>query len=199
MLSSHMFVYTEPRSAKLQFGRFPSSPRRCLPRPNPQAALGASTPVTRQIVCKLVTLCTPTDAFIPFVFNQPSAVRLRRAPTGCHVSPLFSFPCRRFPSQQGGTLLYPERLLRRVIVCPEPAAAGRPVVHLSSFSSNAYGLFVHNGAPQPFSLQSFADSFHRHGGVYPPSILYSLSAHNRASRTPLPLLSAGSILKVAHP
>src|SRR5216684_6908441 len=90
MLPFRMFVYTEPRSAKVQ------------PRPNPSAAPCVSTP---QTLCKLVTLRTPTDACISFLFNHSLTLRLRRHPTGGCVSPLCSCLCGCFPSQQGGTPL----------------------------------------------------------------------------------------------
>jgi hypothetical protein len=51
----------------------------------------------------LVTLGTPTDACIPFLFNHSSSHRLRRASTERCVSPLLSCPCGHFSFQQGGT------------------------------------------------------------------------------------------------
>jgi hypothetical protein len=64
---------------------------------------GASTSTIGQAVCKLVTLKTPTDARISFLFNRSLSLRLRRAPTELRVSHLFHCLCGRFPSQQGGT------------------------------------------------------------------------------------------------
>jgi hypothetical protein len=91
MLSFNMFVYTEPRSAKLQprFAALSRSPRfHTVDWPDHS---------------QLVALRTPMDACIPFLFNRSSSLRLRRAPTERYLSPLFSYPCGRFPSQQGGT------------------------------------------------------------------------------------------------
>ena len=66
--------------------------------------LREATPATTgQTVCTLVTLRTPTDTSIPFLFNRSSFLRPRRRPTGSYVSHLFSCPCEHFPPQQGGT------------------------------------------------------------------------------------------------
>src|SRR4029077_7187557 len=54
-------------------------------------------------VCKLVTLRTPTEACIPFLFNLRSALHPRCRPTERYVSHLFPFPCGLYTSQQGGT------------------------------------------------------------------------------------------------
>jgi hypothetical protein len=69
----------------------------------PWRAPRASIPTTGQIVCKLVTLRTPTDARIPFLFNHSLSLRLRRRPTRSRLSPLFPPPCGRFSSQRMGT------------------------------------------------------------------------------------------------
>jgi hypothetical protein len=77
----------------------PIGPTACPPWRAPRASI----PTTGQIVCKLVTLRTPTDARIPFLFNHSLSLRLRRRPTRSRLSPLFPPPCGRFSSQRMGT------------------------------------------------------------------------------------------------
>jgi hypothetical protein len=122
------------------------------PRFVPSAASRAATPTTGQTVCKLVTLRTPTDACIPFLFNRWSALRLRRRPMERYVSPLFPCSCRRFSSQQGGTPPSPRRkssLFRAKLkngiqfsalyphfkIQPAPSLSGRFDLAGSSFST----------------------------------------------------------------
>jgi hypothetical protein len=54
-----------------------------------------------------------------------------------------------------------------------------PLSHSTLLLSMASGLFLRNGAPQPLYFQALPDSFHCNGGVYPPSLFSSLSAHVR--------------------
>jgi hypothetical protein len=99
MLSFLVFVHVEPRSAipaRSESAKLP-------PRSVSTAAPCASTPATGQTICKLVTLKTPTDPHIPFLFNHAPTLRLRRCSTGSYVSYVFSYLCRDFPSQQGST------------------------------------------------------------------------------------------------
>jgi hypothetical protein len=60
--------------------------------------------------------------------------------------------------------------------------AHRPLTprrHSTPLLPMASGLFYVNGGPQPLSFQSPADSFHRHGGVYP--LVYPERSPRRAS------------------
>jgi hypothetical protein len=84
MLPFRMFVNLQPRSV-------------------PPAAPRAFKRATGQPVCKLVTLKTPTDTCIPFLFNTFASHRSRRASTGSLLSSFLSSPCGLFPLQQGGT------------------------------------------------------------------------------------------------
>jgi hypothetical protein len=96
MLSSRMLVECRHRSVRAS----------CSPWRTPDEGVRVCSPIgtaTRQSVCKLATPTTPTDACIPFLFSHSPSLRLRRRPTERHVSHLFSRPCGRFPSQQGGT------------------------------------------------------------------------------------------------
>src|ERR1700674_5516158 len=96
-----------------------------LPPFAPSAAPSASTPATGRTVCKSVTLKTPTDICIPFLFNRSSTLRLRCNPTERHLSPFLSPPCRHLPFQQGGTPPFPSCHVGRIPcvserVCPGP-------------------------------------------------------------------------------
>src|SRR6266852_4416231 len=97
MLFSPVFAKLQSRSSILTL----SGSAKPQHRPNPPVAPRASTPTTGQTVCKLVNLRTPTDSCIPFLFNHPSSLRLRRRPTERYVSHLFSSLCGRFPSRRG--------------------------------------------------------------------------------------------------
>jgi hypothetical protein len=117
----------------------------------------------RQAVCKLVTLQTPTDACIPFLFNQPPSIGLRCRPTEPSVSHLFSCPSGRSSSQQGGTPLYPERLVRRVY----PDRFERGVYPACPERIHRGGIFVRRALP-PFS----ATAAQLNPLNFPPSILF---------------------------
>jgi hypothetical protein len=163
MLSSPVFARLQSRSSVLTL----SGSAKPQQRPNPPAAPRASTPTTGQTVCELVTLRTPTDSCIPFLFNHPSSLRLRRRPTECSISRLISCSCGRFSCQQGGTPT-PSIFLD----CLSIRSPLFPVVH-------------------PFSLQSLTicssrNSFvlttiHFHGGCIP---LYPERPRRRAPRLP---------------
>jgi hypothetical protein len=147
-LQSRSSVLTLSGSAKLRH------------RPNPPTAPRASTPTTSQFICKLVTLRTPVDSCIPFLFNHPSSFRLRRRPTERPISPLFLCLCRCSPSQQGVHPL-PLFILDRHPTRSLPFPAVHPI------------------SLQPLTICSSRNSFvlttiHFHGGCIPPSFTQSV-------------------------
>jgi hypothetical protein len=70
-----------------------------------------------------------------------------------------------------------------------------PSCHSTHLFSNAYGLFRTMERRNPRVFIRFR-TLPIAMGVYTPSRSSTLSAHNRTNRTPLPLPSVGSILKV---
>jgi hypothetical protein len=89
MLSSPMFVHTEPRSAKLQ------------PRSVPLGAPRASTLTTGQTVCRLLTLRTPRDTY-PFSFQSLGDPSPPSSSHGMLCIPFIVSPLRTLSLATGG-------------------------------------------------------------------------------------------------
>jgi hypothetical protein len=111
-------------------------------------------------------------------FASPCASPHRSSrPIAVHPS-ILAAPCITFNQVDTPMLFFP--VFAKLQPRPGSHSLALPFSVFRSFNPFAFKLLrtlMYNGRPQPFSFQSLAHSFYRHGGVYPPRSARSSSPH----------------------